>query len=212
MYGTGPGRKVFQKQVEDIYQNAYSRNFQKYEVAALLRIFYETAGENQKLDRSQFRDLLTEDFNVTDDLILDRMFRAFDVKNDSYITHDEWAGGLSVWLRGSLEEKMKYTFNVYDLNGDGYISREEMFQLLKSSLVKQPSEEDPDEGVKDLVETALKKMDYDHDSRVSFSDFKQAVEAENLLLEAFGTCLPAVLQIDAYETKIRMKVSEQKAN
>ena len=33
-----------------------------------------------------------------------------------------------------------------------------MFQLLKSSLVKQPTEEDPDEGVKELVELSLKKM------------------------------------------------------
>jgi Ca2+-binding EF-hand superfamily protein len=49
-------------------------------------------------------------------------------------------------------------FNVYDLNGDGYISREEMFQMLKTSIIKQPSEEDPDEGIKDLVEIALKKM------------------------------------------------------
>ena len=47
---------------------------------------------------------------------------------------------------------------VYDLNGDGFISREEMFQLLKNSLVKQPTEEDPDEGVKELVELSLKKM------------------------------------------------------
>jgi len=50
------------------------------------------------------------------------------------------------------------TFGVYDLNGDGYISREEMFQLLKSSLIKQQNEEDPDEGIKDLVEMSLKKM------------------------------------------------------
>ena len=47
---------------------------------------------------------------------------------------------------------------MYDLNGDGYISREEMFQMLKNSLVKQPTEEDPDEGIKDLVELSLKKM------------------------------------------------------
>ena len=49
-------------------------------------------------------------------------------------------------------------FTVYDLNGDGFISREEMFQMLKNSLVKQPTEEDPDEGIKDLVEITLKKM------------------------------------------------------
>jgi Ca2+-binding EF-hand superfamily protein len=79
---------------------------------------------------------------------------------------------------------------VYDLNGDGYISREEMFQMLKTSIIKQPSEEDPDEGIKDLVEIALKKMDKDHDSRLSFQDFHQSVLADPLLLECFGQCLP----------------------
>jgi len=49
-------------------------------------------------------------------------------------------------------------FEVYDFNGDGYISREEMFTCLKKSMVKQTTEEDPDEGIKDLVELALKKM------------------------------------------------------
>lgn len=30
--------------------------------------------------------------------------------------------------------------------------------MLKDSLIRQPSEEDPDEGIKDLVEIVLKKM------------------------------------------------------
>ena len=33
-----------------------------------------------------------------------------------------------------------------------------MFQMLKNTMVKQPTEEDPDEGIKDLVETMVKKM------------------------------------------------------
>ena len=49
-------------------------------------------------------------------------------------------------------------FQVYDLNTDGFISREEMFHLLKSCLIKQPSEEDPEEGTKELIELTLKKM------------------------------------------------------
>ena len=98
---------------------------------------------------------------------------------------NEWIEGLSVFLRGTLDEKIKCKlskpphirirvsvtqvvtppslrgsdcFHVYDLNGDEYISREEMFQMLKNSLIRQPTEEDPDEGVKDLVEITLKKM------------------------------------------------------
>ncbi|KAF6099159.1 EF-hand calcium binding domain 1 [Phyllostomus discolor] len=65
-----------------------------------------------------------------------------------------------------------------------------MFHMLKNSLLKQPSEEDPDEGIKDLVEITLKKMDHDHDGKLSFSDYEQAVREETLLLEAFGPCLP----------------------
>ena len=49
-------------------------------------------------------------------------------------------------------------FSIYDLNDDGYISREEMFQMLKTTMVKQPTEEDPDEGIRDLVESMVKKM------------------------------------------------------
>lgn len=52
----------------------------------------------------------------------------------------------------------KDCFEVFDLNGDGFISKEEMVHMLKNSLLKQPSEEDPDEGIKDLVEITLKKM------------------------------------------------------
>ena len=52
-----------------------------------------------------------------------------------------------------------------------------MFQLLKTSLVRQPTEEDPDEGVKDLVELALKKIDLDHDSKISKPDFRDSVKS-----------------------------------
>ncbi|XP_022602934.1 EF-hand calcium-binding domain-containing protein 1 isoform X3 [Seriola dumerili] len=126
------------------------------------------------------------------------VFRTFDNDNDGFVGIKEWIEGLSVFLRGTLDEKIKYCFHVYDLNGDNYISREEMFHMLKNSLIRQPTEEDPDEGIKDLVEITLKKMDHDHDGRLSFGDFEKAVREENLLLEAFGTCLPDTTVITNY--------------
>lgn len=81
-------------------------------------------------------------------------------------------------------------FVIYDINGDAYISRDEMFMLLKQTMVKPQSEEDRDEGIKDLVDLVLKKMDEDHDGRLSVQDYTAAVQADPLLLEAFGPCLP----------------------
>ncbi|XP_023400195.2 calaxin-like isoform X1 [Loxodonta africana] len=81
-------------------------------------------------------------------------------------------------------------FEVYYLNGDGYISREEIFDMLKNSLHQQSSEEEADEGIKELVEITMKKMDYDNDGKISFADFERAVKDDRLLLEVFGPCLP----------------------
>ncbi|KFZ60950.1 EF-hand calcium-binding domain-containing protein 1, partial [Podiceps cristatus] len=176
----------------------------KSEVESLIKLFDTLVAKSSNrfaavgFDRNMFRDTLHSTFGMMDDMLMDRVFRTFDRDNDSCISVVEWVEGLSVFLRGTLEERIKYCFEVYDLNGDGYISREEMFQMLKNSLLKQPSEEDPDEGIKDLVDIVLKKManvpfllqDYDHDGKLSLTDFEKAVRDENLLLEAFGPCLP----------------------
>lgn len=95
---------------------------------------------------------------------------------------------MSVLLRGRYEEKLKFCFRVYDLNGDRYISKEEMYQMLKFCLVRG-AEEDED-GIKDLVDLVLKKLDEDRDGRVSEADWTGAIGKESLLMEAFGQCLP----------------------
>ena len=37
---------------------------------------------------------------------------------------------------------------------------------------------------------AVAPQDHDHDGKLSFADYEQAVREETLLLEAFGPCLP----------------------
>uniref|UniRef100_A0A3B4U222 Calaxin n=1 Tax=Seriola dumerili TaxID=41447 RepID=A0A3B4U222_SERDU len=189
----------------------YNKNekFNKTEIECLIREFTVLLGEPAApgravtgLDRAKFRSILHNVFGMTDDMIMDGVFRTFDNDNDGFVGIKEWIEGLSVFLRGTLDEKIKYCFHVYDLNGDNYISREEMFHMLKNSLIRQPTEEDPDEGIKDLVEITLKKMDHDHDGRLSFGDFEKAVREENLLLEAFGTCLPDTTSIEIFEQRV----------
>uniref|UniRef100_A0A803U1H7 EF-hand domain-containing protein n=1 Tax=Anolis carolinensis TaxID=28377 RepID=A0A803U1H7_ANOCA len=187
-------RKKLQELAESLCKTA--KHFNKFEVECLIKLFHTLEVEPSDryagigLDRNSFRNVLHVTFGMTDDMMMDRVFRAFDKDNDSCISVTEWVEGLSIFLRGTLEEKIKYCFEVYDMNSDGYISRDEMFLMLKNGLVQQPSDEDPNEGIKDLIEITLKKMDYDHDGKLSYADFENAVKDENLLLEAFGPCLP----------------------
>ena len=50
-------------------------------------------------------DLLHEHFRMTEEILMDRVFRAFDADSDSLISMKDWVVGLSIFLRGSLEEK-----------------------------------------------------------------------------------------------------------
>ena len=100
----------------------------------------------------------------------------------------EFIRGMSVFLKGNLGEHLRYCFRVYDLNGDRFISKEEMFQLLQYCLVRGADEDE--DGVKDIVDLVMKKLDEDRDGRVSEQDFGTAVQKDLLLLEAFGQCIP----------------------
>ncbi|TGZ72687.1 hypothetical protein CRM22_001942 [Opisthorchis felineus] len=126
-------------------------------------------------------------FSITTD---PPVFRAFDYNGEGGITPSKWIKGLSVFLRGTLEEKASFAFKAYDFNSDGILTREEMFLLLKSSLVKQPTDDDPDEGIRDLVDIVFKRLDMDRDGRVIFQDFLTAVQDDPLLLEILGPCFP----------------------
>lgn len=91
-----------------------------------------------------FRELLQNEFGITtEEILTDRIYCFFDQRNDGVIHEDEWIIGLSVLLKGTQEERIKYTFTIYDLNNDGYITKEEIFSLLRlinQTAVKLPSE------------------------------------------------------------------------
>ena len=101
---------------------------------------------------------------------------------------------IDVHYSGSLDEQVAYCFHIYDLNEDGYITREEMLTMMGACLTKVKSTQEDteeDEGIKDLIEMTLKKMDHDKDGKISHEDFAKTVEDDVLMLEAFGACLPA---------------------
>lgn len=45
------------------------------------------------------------------------------MRRGSFLSQD-FVIGLSVLLRGSVTEKLRWAFNLYDINKDGYITKE----------------------------------------------------------------------------------------
>ena len=68
---------------------------------------------------------------ITEDILIERMFVYWDKDSVGAIRLEHWITGLDVFLRGSQREKMIFCFKVYDLNNDGYITKDEIFLLFK---------------------------------------------------------------------------------
>jgi len=213
-------RKELAERIDLVASSYFGKYLSKYEIERLLLFHWQLAKDfnkenkfmnhnlkttqQQRMDyrlqsqkreatrligRMTFRDFLHKSFELTEDLVMDGIFRVFDRNNNMSIDDREFVEGLAIILRGNLNDKIDFAFKVYDMKHNNYIDRDEIQQFLRHCIVRMP-EEDIEEGVKDIVELIVKKMDVDRDGKINLEDFKTTVTNEPLLLEAFGPCLP----------------------
>ncbi|RXG56477.1 EF-hand calcium-binding domain-containing protein 1 [Armadillidium vulgare] len=161
------------------------------EVEALINMYNKITG-SKVMDTSVMRDVLHAIFQLSNELLIERVCQVFDKDQDGLISEEEFVSGLSVFLKGTLEEKIKYCFSVYDHNGDQMVSKEEIQQQLKSFVINIPSGEEYFDIIKDLVDFVLRRLDNDRDGRVSYDDYAASVISEPLLMEVLGSCLPDI--------------------
>ncbi|KAJ1343501.1 hypothetical protein BSLG_001943 [Batrachochytrium salamandrivorans] len=65
-------------------------------------------------------------------LIAERIFAFFDQDRDGIINFKELVCGLSILCKGNLDERIHYAFQGYDLDGDGFVSRDELRRMFKA--------------------------------------------------------------------------------
>ncbi|GBM67641.1 Calsenilin [Araneus ventricosus] len=86
----------------------------------------------------------------------------------------EFVLGLSTISRGSPTEKLQWTFNLYDINGDGCITREEMREIINSiyNLLGRFTEPCVSaEATRDHADRVFDKLDLNKDGIVTFDEF-----------------------------------------
>ena len=97
-----------------------------------------------------------------------RVIAVLDKNKDGNISFLEFVQGLNSLSAGaSQEEKLRFAFQIYDINGDGYISNGELFTVLKMMVGNNLN----DVQLQQLVDRTIIKADEDYDGKISFEEF-----------------------------------------
>jgi len=100
--------------------------FSKGEIRMMYRGFKQEC-PNGAVNEDTFKEIYEKFFpygNATS--YAHHVFKAFDVNSSGSISFRDMLISLSTLLHGTLYEKLIWTFRVYDLNGDGLITKTEM--------------------------------------------------------------------------------------
>lgn len=102
------------------------------------------------------------------------VFNTLDYNKVGYLNFEDFVRGLSVLCRGTLEEKLRWIFCLYDINSDGVISRDDLYQIVSSvyELMGSYSQSAFDSGVVHRrVETLFQKMDRNKNGQITLDEF-----------------------------------------
>ncbi|KAK6188582.1 hypothetical protein SNE40_004729 [Patella caerulea] len=117
----------------------------------------------------------------------ENVFRTFDTDGNEKLDFREFLVGLSCKSATDLQTKIEWSFRVYDRNGDGFISRQEMSSVLHSIIRMYGIECNIPEAVAKMTRDLYQSVDADQDKSISFDEFKAAVEQNSVLLDLLQT-------------------------
>ncbi|XP_046431009.1 Kv channel-interacting protein 1-like isoform X1 [Neodiprion fabricii] len=105
------------------------------------------------------------------------VFNTLDQDHSGLLSFEDFVTGLSILSRGSMDEKLRWTFSLYDINGDGCITRDEMTDIVTAVYDLMGKFADPNldhEGIRDKVDRMFQKMDGNRDGVVTLNEFLDA--------------------------------------
>ena len=151
-------------------QQLKNLNFSERELQKLYKNF-------SKIDRDKSGTLEPSEFfeipELANNPLVRRVIAVLDRNNDGNISFLEFVQGLNSLSAGaSPEEKLRFAFQIYDINNDGFISNGELFEVLKMMVGNNLN----DTQLQQLVDRTIVKADKDFDGKISFSEFSDMVK------------------------------------
>lgn len=149
-------------------------------IATLERSFARMSRGDGVIDVKELKAAL----GLKSEYLARRVMAGFDLDWNGVITQQEFMEGVRKLILGTDQEKLMFAFRVYDHDGDGTLSREELYRMVAMSLSESSVTESPTQSSQAVAHALFEKADVNRDGRITFDEFVAVVRRYPAVLRA----------------------------
>lgn len=165
-------------------------SLEKRELLAMQKSFMEISqrqGNPNTIAKDEFQEAL-EGCGITeaDNEILDRLFIMLDKTGDQQINYREFLCGIAPLVTGEVKEKLNFSFELYDVDGNGTVKKAEMTFVMRGMNDVASYFGDPvmsQDQIQVLVDEIYEKFDDEENPQgCNYREFMNAVTQHPVLV------------------------------
>ncbi|XP_028407374.1 neurocalcin homolog [Dendronephthya gigantea] len=172
------GKEQSKLKPRDLNELARTTTFSQQEIKA----YYKEFKKNSKtgaMTVDDFKQLYSKFFPDGDPSeFAQHTFRVFDENGDGILDFRELIVSMSVMKRGNMDDRLKWAFNMYDIDGNGYITRDELLDIL-TAIEKLSGSENDEHCAADMANDIFERVDKNADGKLSLEEFLEGAKVDN---------------------------------
>ncbi|XP_030269579.1 guanylyl cyclase-activating protein 2-like [Sparus aurata] len=120
--------------------------------------------------------------SAEESLYIETVFNSFDTNRDNRLDFIEYVAALHLILRGDLEARLKWSFKMYDKDGNGKLDRQEVKRLIRIIHKIKLQRSEVDMTPSEICDRIFELVDQNHDGQITLSEFMEGAQKDEWVM------------------------------
>nr|XP_057932928.1 guanylyl cyclase-activating protein 2-like [Doryrhamphus excisus] len=123
--------------------------------------------------------------SAEESLFIETIFHSFDTNQDNALDFLEYVAALHLILRGNLEDRLKWSFKMYDTDRNGKLDRKEVKRIIRILYKIKLQKHDLTLTPSEICDRIFDLVDQNNDGQITLSEFMEGAQKDEWVMNIF---------------------------